>query len=131
MTLLNDLASQDIHLFAVGNTLHVDAPRGGLSSDLVDTLREFKPELLTVLQGRDELAGLCCDLPVSVEELLQRRVVDPVDLNDLRADKLKWGVMRLYIVSWLAFKKQLPCPLLTFEEVDQWLSDNCVTKGGR
>lgn len=47
-----------------------------------------KVELLVVLRGREELAFICRDLPVTTEELLHHRVVDEVDVNDLVSVRL-------------------------------------------
>jgi len=53
-TLLQDLAARGVTLAANGDHLDIDGPDGMLTDDLLDTLRERKAELLTLLRSESE-----------------------------------------------------------------------------
>ena len=50
--LIEDLAASDVHLEACGDQLNVDAPKGTLTPELADQIRDQKPELLALLSDR-------------------------------------------------------------------------------
>ena len=62
--LWNRLRQRDVRLEATGNRLIVNAPEGMLTSDLRETLRSHKSELLAILRRESAAAELTpADLP--------------------------------------------------------------------
>lgn len=57
-TLLADFRARDIHVWADGDQLKVNAPSGALTPELLEQLRQRKSEILAFLRGPAELSSL-------------------------------------------------------------------------
>ena len=55
-TLIAALRARDVHVWADGGQLHVNAPAGALTSELRDQLQQRKSEILEFLRGPAELS---------------------------------------------------------------------------
>src|SRR5262245_23319987 len=69
--LLFDLRCRDIHLQTDGQDLEVDAPKGVLTQELVETIASWKPELLSLLRPNESSVcnGSSTEIPRSEDHL--------------------------------------------------------------
>ena len=59
--LLADLRARDVHLRVDGDTIHVDAPKGAITTEELDVLRSRKTELRSRLEMEAQLASMSFD----------------------------------------------------------------------
>ncbi len=114
-TLLESLRGRDIRLSANGDRLRVDAPRGRLTAELRDTLRQHKRELLALLRvpvGDGQITPN--DLPVEWRlEWEERAAIREYEGGQARehaeAEALQEITERIRIAGLRTGKAEYPC----------------------
>lgn len=61
--LLIDLSAKGVRLSIAGDRIKVDAPKGVLTADLIDTIKANKQHLITALTATDDNIALYADDP--------------------------------------------------------------------
>lgn len=80
-SLLISLAQRGIKLSLENDSLQIDAPKGALTPELQDLLRQQKTEILTLLR-QHRVSNLVTDLPIIVPDLESR--FEPFPLTDMQ-----------------------------------------------
>lgn len=93
LSILDDLAQLGVIATANGDKLHLNAPRGALTPDLLDRLRVHKQDLLALLRAGDAEAG---PLPSGGRTILRGQVAKLIR----RARRIDAGQAVAFRDSW-------------------------------
>ena len=89
LELLADCDARGIRLLAAGNgRLTIDAPKGGLTPDLLQRVKTRKAELLSILTAEDVKAAVCWQ--VTLDQLEGPAVTSPDLMRHLRTAEVRW-----------------------------------------
>jgi hypothetical protein len=118
--LLDRLSYLNVHVIVLDDKLEIDAPKGFITPDILESLKSHKRELIDCLKPSDPhqaVAALCGCLDVNKLAIDKKQILDHHDYLQIQSGEINTFQIITYLLSWKTAAFTTPFSLLNAGQV--------------